>query len=47
VLEPVDAEELVVPAIGEDEVTEPAVTAGGRRRRPRRVRTKAEVDAES
>ncbi|MDX6430380.1 MAG: ribonuclease [Streptosporangiaceae bacterium] len=47
VLEPVDAEELSVPAIGEDEVTEPAVTAGGRRRRPRRVRTKAEVDAES
>ncbi|MGI8336444.1 Rne/Rng family ribonuclease [Actinomadura scrupuli] len=47
VLEPADAEEFSVAAIGEDDVTEPSVTTGGRRRRPRRVRTKAEVDADS
>jgi ribonuclease E len=45
-LEPVDAE-LIVTTPGEDEVAEPSVAANGRRRRPRRARTKAEVDAES
>ena len=46
-LEPVDAEELIVTTTGEDEVAEPSAAANGRRRRPRTARTKAEVDAES
>jgi ribonuclease E len=46
-LAPVATEELGVPALDDDEIAEPAVAANGRRRRTRRVRTKAEVDAES